>query len=123
MLQYHLSMESQLSIILTLIIGFLVVILFIHKSSKKQTDTHLVEWLKSMQQSVDASSKNVHGALQQSTSSLNERLDNAARVIAGVQKNIGEMSEIGRSMRDLQDLLKSPKLRGNIGEQGLKKLL
>ncbi len=33
------------------------------------------------------------------------------------------MSEIGRSMKDLQDLLKNPKLRGNIGEQVLKELL
>jgi DNA recombination protein RmuC len=47
----------------------------------------------------------------------------AARVIAGVQKSIGEMSEIGRGMRDLQELLRSPKLRGNISEQVLKELL
>lgn len=54
---------------------------------------------------------------------LNERLDNAARVIASVQKNIGEFSEIGRSMRDLQDFLRSPKLRGNIGEEVLADLI
>lgn len=61
--------------------------------------------------------------LDNNSQQLNDRLDNAAKVIAGVQKNIGEMSEIGRSMKDLQDLLKSPKLRGNIGEQVLKELL
>src|SRR6266851_2558803 len=33
------------------------------------------------------------------------------------------MSEIGRSMKELQDFLKSPKLRGNIGEQVLKDLI
>lgn len=33
------------------------------------------------------------------------------------------MSEIGRNMRELQDFLKSPKLRGNIGEQVLKDLI
>jgi len=41
----------------------------------------------------------------------------------GVQRSVGEMSEIGRSMRDLQEFLRSPKLRGNIGEQVLKELL
>lgn len=54
---------------------------------------------------------------------FNARLDKAALIIASVQKNIGEFSEIGRSMKDLQDFLRSPKLRGNIGEQILKELL
>jgi DNA recombination protein RmuC len=50
-------------------------------------------------------------------------LDNAARVISQVQRNIGEFSEIGRGMKDLQEFLSSPKLRGNVGEQVLKELL
>jgi DNA recombination protein RmuC len=54
---------------------------------------------------------------------MNERLDNAARVISQVQKNIGEFSEIGRGMKDLQDFLRSPKLRGNVGERVLKEML
>jgi len=33
------------------------------------------------------------------------------------------MSEIGRNMQELQEFLKSPKLRGNIGEQVLKDLI
>jgi DNA recombination protein RmuC len=62
-------------------------------------------------------------SLARNTQSLNERLDNAARVIGQVQRNIGEMSEIGRGMKDLQEFLRSPKLRGNIGEQILKETL
>lgn len=54
---------------------------------------------------------------------LNERLDSTLRVIGQVQRNIGELSEIGRGMKDLQEFLRSPKLRGNIGEQVLKELL
>lgn len=61
--------------------------------------------------------------LQRNSQSLNERLDNAARIIGQVQKNIGEMSEIGRGMKDLQEFLRSPKLRGNLGEQVLNELL
>ena len=67
--------------------------------------------------------KNIIDTLEHSTRTLNQRLDNAARFIAEVQKNIGEMSEIGRSMKELQDFLKSPKLRGNLGEQVLNELL
>jgi len=75
-------------------------------------DETLKEWVKSQQQSSQSMSR-----------SINERLDNAARVIGQVQRNIGEMSEIGRGMKDIQEFLRSPKLRGNIGEQVLKELL
>ncbi|MBI2611781.1 DNA recombination protein RmuC [Candidatus Gottesmanbacteria bacterium] len=103
-------MSQELIIISGLIIlGFAIVIYIIRK--QKPSD-ELIAWLRSTNQRLDSSSK-----------SLNERLDNAARVIGLVQKNIGEMSEIGRGMKDLQDFLKSPKLRGNIGEQILKELL
>lgn len=75
-------------------------------------DETLKEWLKSQQIASQSMSK-----------AINERLDNAARVIAQVQRSIGEMSEIGRGMKELQEFLRSPKLRGNIGEQVLKELL
>ncbi len=44
-------------------------------------------------------------------------------VIKDVEREVGQMSEIGRNMRELQEFLKSPKLRGNIGEQVLKDLI
>lgn len=54
---------------------------------------------------------------------INQRLDKAASVIGAMNKELGTMSEIGRSMKDLQDFLRSPKLRGNIGEQVMHDLL
>src|SRR5258706_10111561 len=65
----------------------------------------------------------MHDGSRQDRQSLNERLDNAARVIGDVQRSIGEMSEIGRGMKDLQDFLRNPKVRGNIGEHILNELL
>ena len=62
-------------------------------------------------------------SLQKLSPNLNERLDNAARYINQVAKEVGQMNELGRSMRDLQVFLQSPKLRGNIGEQVLKDLI
>lgn len=47
---------------------------------------------------------------------INDRLTKAAVAI-------GQVSEIGRNMQELQDFLKSPKLRGNIGEEVLKDLI
>ncbi len=117
-------MNSDLLIISSiLIIGFGIVIYLISRSSKQKQDASLLEWMKSMQTSFDQNSKTMNSTLLENSKHLNDRLDNAARVISAVQKNIGEMSEIGRSMRELQDFLKSPKLRGNMGEHILKELL
>lgn len=61
--------------------------------------------------------------IDKTTQTLDKRLDQAAKVIGGVQKELGGMTEIGRQMKDFQEFLRSPKLRGNIGEQILKDLL
>lgn len=117
-------MNSDLLIIASiLIIGFAIVIYFINKKQSSSTDASVIEWMKSMQTSFDQNSKTMNTTLLSNTQALNERLDKAAQVIGAVQKNIGEMSEIGRSMKDLNEFLKSPKLRGNMGEHVLKELL
>jgi len=117
-------MESTLPIIVTLILGFASIIFFINKkTSQTQADKNLVSWLQSMQESMERSTSTVNTSLMQNSQALNARLDNAAQVISSVQKEIAQMSEIGKSMKELQDFLRSPKLRGNMGEQILKELL
>jgi DNA recombination protein RmuC len=92
-------------------------------SEKQSPSVELLEYLKTTNQRLDEQSKQFTNTLSSSTRDLNQRLDNAAKVIGDVQKNIGEMSEIGRGMRELQEFLKNPKLRGNIGEHVLNELL
>src|SRR3990172_5504761 len=103
-------MDPLVIIIILIIGGFILLVYLINKKQKPSDE--LLEYLKTTNVRLNEQSK-----------SFNERLDNAARVIGDVQKNIGEMSEIGRGMKDLQEFLRSPKLRGNIGEQVLKELL
>jgi DNA recombination protein RmuC len=106
--------------------GFLIFYRQLQELKEKKDDKSqevLTKWLEEMRTSVDKNTEMTHNQLNQSSKTLNERLDKAATVIAGVKKDIGEMSEIGRSMKELQDFLRSPKLRGNIGEQVLKELL
>lgn len=102
--------------------------------SDNEKDEILTKWLENMQGTVDTRLQNVQKELHNTTDTLNKRvdasskgmntrLDKAAEVISAVQKELGSMSEIGRGMKDLQDFLRSPKLRGNIGEQILKDLL
>jgi len=111
-------MANEVYLLTALIIASLAVAVWLINKKLSQIaeatkpDETLVEWLKSQQQ-----------VSQQTSKAISERLDRAAQVIAGVQKSLGEMSEIGRGMKDLQEFLRSPKLRGNIGEQVLKELL
>ncbi|MBI2033037.1 MAG: DNA recombination protein RmuC [Candidatus Levybacteria bacterium] len=128
---------STVQVLLTLC-GFIAILYFINRklsSLQKPQDTQtLLEWLKTMQQSLEVTNKTLNEAmrtnssdmvktLQENSKQLNDRLDKAASVIHNVGKEVGQMSEIGRSMKELQDFLKSPKLRGNIGEQVLKDLI
>src|SRR3989338_10853369 len=97
-------------VILTFGISVLIILFFIkswlNKLEEKTTlSSDVVEWLKISNQSVD------------------QKLSKNLEIFASVQKSIGEFSEIGRSMKELQEYLTSPKLRGNIGEHVLKELL
>lgn len=120
-------MENQLPIIIILLLGFIILFFFINRRlsdlQKNKPDQALLEWLKTMQSTINSSSTHMVRTLQENSKQLNDRLDRAATVIRDVGKEVGQMSEIGRSMRELQDFLKSPKLRGNIGEQVLKDLI
>lgn len=107
------------------IIVFLVVVFFkILQLEKKSTvSTELMMWMQDVSGRLDKNSFQIDRKLSDSMSTFNTRLDKAAEVIGTVQKSIGEFSEIGRSMKQLQEFLQSPKLRGNFGEQVLRELL
>ena len=120
--------------LIIVVLGYFLVQRLGRLESASGKDEWLTEWLKSMQQSLDKTNESLNQAmresnqvvadsLQKSTESMNERLDKAAEFIAGVKKEVGQMAEIGRGMKDIQEFLRSPKLRGNIGEMVLKEML
>jgi DNA recombination protein RmuC len=88
----------ELSILFFLAIISLATIVYLFRP---KNDPAVLEWLKT----------------------TNARLDEQSRQMAATAKSIGEFSEIGRSMKDLQSFLASPKVRGGLGEQVLKQLL
>lgn len=117
---------TPFEIILLILILLLGIGLWLSMEKMKAQNTSqepIIEWLKSMQSVMQQSDKNVTDTLQKSYGALNERLDNATRVISELKNETGKFSEIGRSMQSLQDFLNSPKLRGNIGEQILSDLM
>ena len=122
----------------TIIIAFVCLFLLIRNelvhTRTETTNPTMERWLQSMQTSIEQTNRTLNEAmrgstndvarvLQANTRQLNERLDTAAQVIGDLKKNLGEMSEVGKGIRSLQEFLQSPKLRGNIGEQVLSDMI
>lgn len=111
-----------------------VIISKINAITKTSNNDALLSWLKTMHQTLEETNKVVHQTLssnsmemvktlQENSKQLNQRLDRSSVVIKEVGEQVGKITEIGRSMRDLEIFLKSPKLRGNIGEEILRDLI
>ncbi len=101
-------MDSNLPLILTVIIaGFGITLFLLHRwTSRKQTlDPTLSLWL------------------QENNRQFTQTLDNATRIMSDVQRNLGEMTEVGRGIKTLQEFLQSPKLRGGLGEEILNEMI
>jgi len=121
-------MDQSLIIIGIIVLGFIILAFLVRRwledlSNQQKPSDELMMWLKTTNRRMDEQGKSFNESMSTNTRAMNERLDKAAEVIGKVQHNIGEMSEIGRGMKELQDFLRSPKLRGNIGEQVLNELI
>ena len=131
---------AQTLIVFALLLGGAVVAVIYFISSQlrslktdlggKGSDPALLELIKDMRGSVDKSSESMERRLKDQRDSMDkqtkiiwERLDNAAKVIGDVQKNLGGLEKFGRDVEDLAHVLKSPKLRGGLGEQLLYEIL
>lgn len=74
--------------------------------------------------------KETNSTLQNTQTNVGQRLDTAAQVVGQLQQKLGQLEEssrqiftIGQGLQDLKDILKNPKLRGNMGEFFLEDLL
>jgi len=86
--------------------------------------------ISSLTAEVNKQLASVSQQLLNSQKSVGERLDNTAKVVGDVNKSIGQLSEatkrvfeVGQDIASLQEILRAPKLRGNIGEFFLGDLL
>ena len=85
--------------------------------------TIMSQWLHEMRGSLDRTTDVIQQQLHVTNESIGNRLDNNAQLMRLLNRDLGQIQEIGHQMRDFQLLLKSPKLRGRIGEQILKDIL
>jgi DNA recombination protein RmuC len=83
-----------------------------------------------VQQQLEALRDQLSNSLSQSAGSINERLDNAARLYGELRGQLGQLSQANtqiqamvKDVATLQDILRPPKLRGGMGEVLLENVL
>jgi DNA recombination protein RmuC len=112
------------------VVGFGVILYLLSdlkKRSEKPADDAslkvMMEWMKEIKQGTDQTRVGMQKSIDETNKAINERLDNAGRVIAALTKELGGISQVGPDIRRLTETLASPKLRGNFGEEMLENML
>lgn len=121
------------ALLILLSIGIAIVI-YLLITKRSPTDTSTLEWIKSTQQEVRSlqqtlieltrsSNQQLSANMREQTRDIHERLSKASEIIGELKREAGAFSEISRSMKELDAFLKSPKLRGGLGERVLADLI
>jgi len=117
-------------IIVVLVAGFgilLYLLMDLKKKSEKPTDDNsmkvMMEWMKDIKQGTEQTREGMQKSINETNQAINERLDNAGRVIAQLTKELGGIAQVGPDIRRLSETLASPKMRGNFGEEMLENML
>jgi DNA recombination protein RmuC len=110
------------------LVGVLALLIVVIRERTKaqqpdQSALMLQQQLTSLQQRLDAFGQTVTQNLQQSTSSMNTRLDKAAEVVGDLREKVGQIHEVGKAAQELVNIMRAPKLRGGMGEFFLADLL
>ena len=90
----------------------------------------LQQQLEALKAAQDKTSENLQKSLQTGQATLSQNLQSSQKVLSQLNSQIGElqgtnkqMLHIGTEVRRLEDILSSPKLRGQMGEWSLHNLL
>ncbi|MFH1783455.1 MAG: DNA recombination protein RmuC [bacterium] len=130
-------MTNMILILILALIAFGVILTFVFIKEKKQKSEDdnspllmLQEQLSQLTQKVDGLTTHMHEILLDTNKTIGERLDNATNVIGNIHEKLGELGEtnkrieaVGKDISSLQDLLKAPTFRGEIGQFFLENLL
>jgi len=126
------ELVSIVILVLLIVLVVLVSLLFQWTRSAKSPDglSLLQQQMNQLSSQVTLHLTSVTNQLQSTTGQIGDRLDSASKVFADVRERIGVLSgaterfiEIGKSISELQDILRPPKLRGELGELFLENLL
>jgi len=115
-------MTTTLYILFGIIILGLGAIIFLlyRKLESKGSDSGSMSQLN---QNIQGLETRVSRSMSEISNSFNSRLENTSKTIAQFNRELGVVQEMNQQMKDLQSMIKSPKLRGNIGERIMENLL
>ena len=136
--------DKKMELILTVIIGVLVLVVLgllvwliishsanAEKMASQQASMGLLQQqLEALKTAQDKTTESLNKSLQTGQNTLNQSLQSSQKTLSELHSQIGElqgtnkqMMQIGSEVRRLQDILSSPKLRGQMGEWSLENLL
>jgi len=123
-------------VLIIVVLALLIWLIGSSFSARKETAAHsaniglLAQQLEALKTAQDKTSENLQKSLQQGQTSLTQSLQSSQNVLSSLNTQIGElqgtnkqMLQMGTEVKRLQDILSSPKLRGQMGEWSLKNLL
>ncbi len=100
------------------------------ESTRNQTRDAQAETLEAVRQELHRFATQMVSQMGEVRSGVREELQNVGKVVSDVQGKLGELGqvtqrvfEVGRDIAGLEQILKSPKLRGGLGETLLEQLL
>ncbi len=105
---------------------FVLVISTVHHRRETSNELRSLQELQRKDEAMQLLNQNVLGMRQSvegKVKEVNDRLGTAATAFTQVQRDLGRLDKLGDSVKGLQSLLGSQKLRGNLGEQVMVDLL
>ncbi|MBI2906095.1 MAG: DNA recombination protein RmuC [Chloroflexi bacterium] len=123
-------MELVVLVSAALLLAAAVVLVGRSRLGDTQSLSLLQQQMNALTQQVDARLSQMSDQILNTNKAIGERLDNAAAVVGNVQRGLGELTEsskrileVGKDISGLNEILRSPKLRGGVGELLLGDLL
>jgi DNA recombination protein RmuC len=125
-----------IGVLVLIVLGLLVWLIVSHSANaekiagQQSSMGFLQQQLESLKAAQDRTSQNLQNSLQLGQNTLAQGLQSSQQVlgqlntqIGGLQKSTEQMLQLGIDIRRLEDILSSPKLRGQMGEWSLENLL
>jgi DNA recombination protein RmuC len=127
------SLSTETILIFSLVVFGIMILLiylqnrkmsFLFSELKKQDSQQLLsQWLAEMRAGMDRNTDMVTRQLSNSNDAVNQRLDSTAQLLRLLNRDLGQVHEIGQQMRDFSHFFRSPKMRGRLGESIMEELL
>ena len=123
-------------VLIVVVLALLIWLITTSFAARRDTATHaaniglLAQQLEAIKAAQDTTKDALQKSLQSGQQTISQSIQSSQQVLSRLNAQIGElqgtnkqMLQVGTEVRRLQDILSSPKLRGQMGEWSLKNLL